>query len=125
MGLSATTDQTIQQVSFRPLVIVTPFDRHALETRTLQGLTLRSHIADRPSGPISLQKIVSKYLCTTLEFLTTVFKSFKRPFHKSRDFSASESSLTLTLIFNIFLQTDIFLKLHYVFNAYKMHISGH
>ena len=49
----------------------------------------------------------------------------QRPFHKSRDFSASESSLTLTLIFNIFLQTDIFLKLHYVFNAYKMHISGH
>ena len=60
MGLSATTDQTIQQVSFRPLVIVTPFDRHALETRTLQGLTLRSPIADCPSGPISLQKN-SKY----------------------------------------------------------------
>ena len=61
MGLSATTDQTIQQVSFRPLVIVTPFDRHALETRTLQGLTLRSPIADCASGPISLQKIVSTY----------------------------------------------------------------
>jgi len=40
-----------------PLVIVTPFDRHALQTRTLQGLTLRSPIADCASGPISLQKI--------------------------------------------------------------------